>query len=472
MTTKPLVIVGDSILDIDLQGSATRLSPEAPVPVVDTERLVQRPGGAGLAALLAARTETGVVLITGIAADDAGRQLTGLLAAAGVRVLALPMSGSTVTKVRIRARGQSMLRVDRGDAAPLNRPLPAEAAQALADARAICVADYGAGITALPGIRTALTELASRVPVVWDPHPRGAPPVPGCALVTPNHEEARHFCGASASGDGGELLLQRWDAAAVCITRGAHGARVYGPQATARHVGIPEGAAAGAADVCGAGDRFAVAAAVALAAGADAVAAVQAAVADAARFVATGGAAAVSSPVPADGSDALTSGSRLEDSATVDAMSLAERLRRSGRTVVATGGCFDLLHTGHIRLLRQARELGDALVVLVNSDSSVRALKGAGRPVMRDVDRARVLTALACVDAVAIFDGPTPERLLESLRPDVWVKGGDYVATELPEAEVVCRHGGEVVILPTVAGYSSSRLIAAASSGRADIERC
>jgi rfaE bifunctional protein nucleotidyltransferase chain/domain/rfaE bifunctional protein kinase chain/domain len=469
MTTKPLVIVGDSILDVDILGSASRLSPEAPVPVVDAEQQVQRPGGAGLAALLAARTETQVVLITGVAPDDAGRRLHDLLVAAGVSVLPLPMSGTTVTKTRIRARGQSMLRVDRGDAAPIDGPLPVEAAQALARARAICVADYGAGVTALPAVRAALTESASRIPVVWDPHPRGPAPIPGCALVTPNHEEARHFCGSA--GDGGEALLQKWGAAAVCITRGARGARVYGPGMGARHVGIPKGSAGGAADVCGAGDRFAVAAAVALGAGADPIAAVEAAVADAARFVAAGGAAAVSTPVPAHGSDVLTEGTRLDDPAAVDAVALAARLRRDGRTVVATGGCFDLLHTGHIRLLRQARELGDALVVLVNSDASVRALKGAGRPVMRDVDRARVLAALACVDAVTIFDGPTPERTLEALRPDIWVKGGDYLAAELPEADVVYRHGGEVVILPTVAGYSSSRLIAAASSGRTTTER-
>lgn len=471
MITKPLAIIGDSILDVDILGSASRLSPEAPVPVVDAERQVQRPGGAGLAAVLAARTEAQVVLITGIASDDAGRRLHELLVAAGVRVLALPMSGMTVTKTRIRARGQSMLRVDRGDAAPIDGPLPAAVTHVLAGARAICVADYGAGVTALPAIRAALTDSASRVPVVWDPHPRGAAPVPGCALVTPNVEEARHFCGPTTSGDGGEALLQKWGAGAVCITRGAHGARVYGPRTGPHHVGVPQGSAAGAADVCGAGDRFAVAAAVALGDGADPVAAVQAAVAVAARFVAAGGAAAVSTPVCAKGSDVLVEGSRLEDPAAVDAVALAARLRRDGRTVVATGGCFDLLHTGHIRLLRQARELGDALIVLVNSDASVRALKGAGRPVMRDADRARVLAALACVDAVTIFEGLTPERMLETLRPDIWVKGGDYVAAELPEADVVYRHGGEVVILPTVAGYSSSRLIAAVTSGRTTIER-
>lgn len=465
MTIKPLLIVGDSILDIDILGSASRLSPEAPVPVVDAERLVQRPGGAGLAALLAARTETAVVLITGIADDDAGRQLHDLLADSGVRVLALPMSGTTVSKIRIRARGQSMLRVDRGDGAPINRPLAGEVTEALAGARAICVADYGAGLTALPAIRAALTESARRVPTVWDPHPRGAPPVPGCTLVTPNHEEARNFC-ADSPGDGGEVLLQRWAAGAVCITRGAQGARVYLPQAVVHQVGIPRGAGTGATDVCGAGDRFAVAAAVALGAGAGAVEAVRTAVGDAARFVSAGGAASVSTPLSAKGSDVLAGATGLVDTSTVDPLAMAARLRRRGGTLVATGGCFDLLHTGHIRLLRQARELGDALIVLVNSDASVRALKGSGRPIMRDADRARVLAALACVDAVAIFDGPTPERILEDLRPDIWVKGGDYEATELPEADVVYRHGGEVMILPTVAGYSSSRLIAAATSRR------
>ncbi|MDO2358232.1 bifunctional heptose 7-phosphate kinase/heptose 1-phosphate adenyltransferase, partial [Mycobacterium avium] len=260
-TSKPLVVVGDSMLDVDILGSATRLSPEAPVPVVDAERHVQRPGGAGLAALLAARTEAPVVLITGIADDDAGRALHDLLSCSGVRVLALPVSGTTVCKIRIRARGQSVLRLDRGDATPVDGPLPAAAADALADARAICVADYGAGVTALPAVRAALTESARHVPVVWDPHPRGAPPVPGCALVTPNHEEARGFCHDDGSGDGGEALLRTWAADAVCITRGAQGARVYEPRAGVHRVAIPQRAAPAAGDVCGAGDRFAVAAA-------------------------------------------------------------------------------------------------------------------------------------------------------------------------------------------------------------------
>ncbi|WP_111508761.1 D-glycero-beta-D-manno-heptose 1-phosphate adenylyltransferase [Mycobacterium kyogaense] len=453
----PLVVVGDALLDVDIDGSATRLSPEAPVPVVDVEAGWHRPGGAGLAAALAARTHGNVVLVTGIADDAAGRHLAGLLASAGVRVLALPMRGSTVTKTRVRAGGQSVVRIDRGDAVPLAGPLPRGVADALSEAGAICVADYGRGVAALPALRDALSDAARTIPVVWDPHPRGADPVPGCRVVTPNEAEAQHFCGAGRNT--GEVLRARWGVDAVCVTLGARGARVFGPDGARTHVGIPERVAAGAVrkDACGAGDRFAVAITDALAGGADTVAAVTAAVDAAARFVAAGGAAGVSTPAPA------AHGSPLADPEP-DAMALAERLRGEGRTVVATGGCFDLLHTGHIRLLRTARELGDALIVVINSDDSVRTLKGPSRPVMTADDRARVLTALACVDAVAVFDEPTPERILDRLRPDIWVKGGDYTADTLPETDVVARYGGDVVIVPTVAGYSSSALIAAARS--------
>ena len=229
-----------------------------------------------------------------------------------------------------------------------------------------------------------------------------------------------------------------------------------------KHVAAPETTGTGRGDTCGAGDRYAVAAALALADGNDAVAAVSAAVDAASRFVATGGAAGVSTtmPMPSEFGFAPT------DTAVTGmpaVLALADRVRQRGGTLVATGGCFDLLHTGHVRLLRRARELGDALVVLINSDDSVRALKGAGRPVVTAADRARVLGALACVDGVAIFDEGSPAAALERLRPEIWVKGGDYTGVKLPEAEVMSRHGGEVVLLPTVPGYSSSKLIAAAA---------
>ncbi|TFV58628.1 D-glycero-beta-D-manno-heptose 1-phosphate adenylyltransferase [Mycobacterium sp. PS03-16] len=460
---EPLVIIGDSMLDVDVEGNATRLSPEAPVPVVDAERVWHRPGGAGLAAVLAARADRDVVLVTALADDADGRSLVTLLEDAGVRVVALPMTGSTVCKTRIRAGGQSMLRLDHGDGTAAGGDLPAEVRDVLDGARAVCVADYGRGVTAHPGVRALLTEVAERVPIVWDPHPRGAVPTPGCWLVTPNQSEAERF---SERGDSdahsAERLRQRWRAHAVCVTLGAGGA-VLASEAGSVHIPVPAaaGASHGRRDTCGAGDRFAVAATQAFGAGDDAAAAVSAAVEAASRFVATGGAVGVSQAVAVD---QTRPGAAQSGALTGSVTEVRDRLRRRGGTLVATGGCFDLLHTGHVRLLHQARQLGDALVVLLNSDDSVRSLKGPRRPVMAAEDRARVLAALACVDAVVIFDEHSPEEALERLRPDIWVKGGDYTENDLPEAGVVRRHGGEIVLLPTVAGYSSSNLIAAARS--------
>ena len=459
---EPLVVIGDSMLDVDIEGTATRLSPEAPVPVVDAERVWHRPGGAGLAAVLGARVDRDVVLVTALADDADGHSLVSLLEEAGVRVVGLPLTGSTVCKTRIRAEGHSMLRLDHGDGTAAGGDLPDEVAEVVQQARAVCVADYGRGVCAHPGVRQLLTEVVEQVPVVWDPHPRGATPVPGCRLVTPNQSEAERF---SERGDSdahsAERLRQRWRAHAVCVTLGAGGA-VLASEAGSVHIAVPAsaGVSTGRRDTCGAGDRFAVAATQAFGVGDDASAAVAAAVESASRFVATGGAVGVSRPVAVGGSGrGVTQSSALIG----DITEFCDRLRRRGGTLVATGGCFDLLHTGHVRLLHQARQLGDALVVLLNSDDSVRALKGPSRPVMAAEDRARVLAALACVDAVVIFDESSPEAALERLRPDIWVKGGDYTENDLPEAGVVRRHGGEVVLLPTVAGYSSSNLIAAAN---------
>ncbi len=453
---KPLVVLGDTLLDVDAEGTAERLCPEAPVPVVDLTARRRRPGGAGLAALLAARSAAEVVLVTPLGDDEGGHALTGLLEP-DVTVLPLPLHGTTVCKTRVRAGGQSLLRLDSGDGTATTDPLPARVREVLEDAGAILVADYGRGLTRHSDVRRLLRELAERIPVVWDPHPRGAQPVPGARLVTPNLAEARAvLAGHEEPAELAKLLRGHWHADAVAVTVGSRGAvladglgETTAPiPATARTPGHT------APDTCGAGDRFAAAATAALLGGADTTEAVVSAVEAAARFVAAGGATALSTnegPVP-------------DPQPATDAFGLARRVRETGGRLIATGGCFDLLHPGHVSLLRQARALGDALVVCLNSDASVRGLKGPGRPLVRDRDRARLLTALSFVDAVAVFDEASPTAVLEKLRPDVWVKGGDYADANLPEREVVERHGGEVVLVPTVPGYSTSRLVAAAAS--------
>ncbi|MGW0160111.1 PfkB family carbohydrate kinase [Mycobacterium sp. NPDC003323] len=465
MTGPRLLVIGDSMLDIDIDGTASRLSPEAPVPVVDGERVSRRPGGAGLAAALAARHGAAVTLVTAVGDDEHGHTLCRLLADSGVEVIALPLSGGTACKTRVRADGQNVVRLDQGAGTAAPSTLSGGLAELGGSMDAVVVADYGRGVSADAGIRTLLTGIAENIPVVWDPHPRGATPTAGAALITPNEAEAQHFSHPDQPVSA-EDLRRRWNARAVCVTLGHRGAMVATGSGSCTHLAPPQRVAA-RADACGAGDRFAVAAAMALAAGADAAAAAASAVEAATRFVIAGAAGSVSTVTSLSvGPDPLAGGVPALGMAPIfdHIGEVAPGLRRRGGRLVATGGCFDLLHTGHVRLLHRARELGSALVVLLNSDDSVRALKGSTRPVMPAQDRARVLAALACVDAVCIFDELSPESALAELRPDIWVKGGDYTAADLPEADVVRAHGGDVVLLPTLAGYSSSRLIAAARS--------
>ncbi|MEV0349655.1 PfkB family carbohydrate kinase [Nonomuraea sp. NPDC050680] len=447
----PLVVIGDTLLDLDVEGDTERLCPDAPVPVLDVAAEHARPGGAGLAALLAARDGAEVVLITAIGDDPPGRRLCGLLSAE-VELVRLPLRGSTVRKTRVRARDQTLLRMDTGDgrAGYAHGCQPAEA---LARAAVVLVSDYGRGVA---GVARGLLR-AAEAPIVWDPHPKGEEPVPGCALLTPSEPEARQLCAHPYHGpdQAARRLLRDLRAQAVAVTLGPRGAALAiqggGP---ARRVPAP--VLASVRDVCGAGDRFAGAAALALGDGADAEEAVTTGVSAASRFIEGGGAASV-------GGAARRPGVRLAEQRLGDrprtALEVAELTHANGGRLIATGGCFDLLHAGHVSLLRRARALGDALVVCVNSDESVRRLKGPTRPVVDVRDRVEVLRALGCVDAVLVFDEDTPAAVIERLRPDVWVKGGDYEGDVLPESAVLRRLGAETVVLSTLPGRSTTNLI-------------
>lgn len=446
--TRPLVVVGDALLDVDLVGSASRLTPDAPVPVVEDVERRERPGGAALAAVIAAAaTSREVVLVAPVDSDDGADRLRALLAGR-VRLVEIPAGGGTAVKQRIRVGDHSVVRLDSGAPVATLGPLPAEAAEVIRDAAAVLVADYGRGTTAAPDVRSALA--GARGPVVWDPHPRGADPVRGVRLVTPNGAEAARLVpdvpgeGLAAVGARAEALIERWGVGAVAVTMGARGALLsYGPGAPMVVPAVP----VTGGDPCGAGDSFAAAAALALADGAVTGEAVASAVAFASAFVGRGGATAWDRESPADAVPE------------VGADAVIARVRAAGGTVVATGGCFDLLHPGHVATLRAARGLGDCLVVCINSDDSVRRLKGPSRPLTSAPDRARVLEALEFVDAVVVFDEDTPSAVLERLRPDVWAKGGDYAGADLPEAAVLRTWGGQAVVLPYLDGHSTTALV-------------
>jgi rfaE bifunctional protein nucleotidyltransferase chain/domain len=459
-----IVVLGDALLDRDVEGRSERLCPDAPVPVVDELRSRPRPGGAGLAAALAAAAGSPVTLVTALAPDPAGAELGRALLAAGVDLVDLGLDGTTPEKIRVLDGGRPLLRLDRGRGGEVGSPLPPSALRgAIAAAGAVLVSDYGHGVAAHSGVREALAERPDGVPLVWDPHPRGADPIAAVTVATPNLDEAARLRGRPAPRDEEGIaglaleLVSAWRAGAVCVTRGGDGALLAGDDGSVGSHGL--GAVEG--DPCGAGDRFAVEVASVLAAGGGREQAVRAAVAAAAEFVAAGGAraaTAIAPPAPAliEADDQGVGRSPLSIGPALD---LARRVRAGGGRVVATGGCFDLLHAGHLRSLEAARGFGDCLVVLLNGDSSVRRLKGEGRPLVGELERAAMLKGLRCVDEVAIFDEATPVEALRLLRPDVWAKGGDYALEDLPEADAIASWGGQVAILPAVAGRSTTRLI-------------
>jgi rfaE bifunctional protein nucleotidyltransferase chain/domain/rfaE bifunctional protein kinase chain/domain len=481
-TDGPLVVVGDALLDRDVDGQVRRLCPDAPAPVLEDQVPVCRPGGAALAALMAARDGVPVVLVAPLGDDEASQRVLGLLASA-MTVVRLPLEGSLPEKTRFRAGGRTLLRADRGDgglASGANGGLD-EAADAIASAGTLLVSDYGRGVTADRKIRAALEKQAGRVPLVWDPHPRGAAPVPHARLVTPNHAEAAALAGLTGppaltpAAAAAHYLGQRWSADAVAITLGEQGAVLV--QGGTGPLVVPA-ERFDVTDPCGAGDRFAAAAAVALRAGAVPSEAVTSAVAAASQYLADGGVARYSSPEGAGGLQG-SGGSRgsvrspreqqqsqefaeMDGMRKPDAAALAQKVRSAGGTVVATGGCFDVLHAGHVSLLETARSLGDCLIVCLNSDASVRRLKGDGRPLNHVADRTAVLAALGSVDAIAVFDEDTPCAVLDQLRPDIWVKGGDYDGRDLPEAGLLETWGGVAVTVPYLSGRSTTRLAEAA----------
>lgn len=478
-----LVVVGDVLLDADYEGSAGRLSPDAPVPVVDVDAVRRRAGGAGLVARMLASDGIDVELVTVLSDDESAPALSDALD--GISVVSGPSGAPTPVKTRIRAGGQAVVRFDQGGG---EAPVPTVTdgmLEAIRGADAVVVADYGRGLTRNEDLRLVLERIAAEIPVVWDPHPAGAAPVPGVAAVTPNISEALRAVGKDDDRPGvasataaAEVLLRQWNVQSVIVTMGEQGALLYTANSLPQLVPAP---AVSAGDPCGAGDRFSSGLAHTLMLGEGLHTAATAAVQQCASFLAAGGVAALGAVQPTNATresgSAPEYGTAAEPSAGLgtglaatqepaeltgpgmQAFRTAEHVRENGGTVVATGGCFDLLHAGHARTLSAARKLGDCLIVCLNSDDSVTRLKGPQRPIMEEQDRVELLLSLECVDAVLVFDEDTPEAALNMLRPDIWAKGGDY--DHLPEAALLQTWGGTTVTLPFYPARSTTHLAAA-----------
>ena len=462
-----VLVVGDVLLDEYLYGEPDRLCREAPVPVVTVRQRQAVPGGAGNAAANASALGAHVRVLSVVGDDAAGHVLTDALADGGVDVRAVVVDAArtTVAKRRLSAGDQMVARFDEGGAARLTETakesLLARLAEMFAAADVVLVSDYGCGVLD-DEVVAALARLQQADPrvLVVDAHDVAPYSGIGATALTPSYDEVRALLAdAPHGGDRAEAVLAQRDrlhevtgAQVVAVTLDRDGAVVSErgrppyrtwtrPAPTSR--------------TCGAGDSFTAAFALALAVSGEASVAAEAAQAAAAVVSAREGTSVCSADDLREHLAGTTT--KLEPVGR-----LAERIsfqRRQGRRVVFTNGCFDLLHRGHVDLLNRAKALGDVLVVGLNSDESIRELKGPDRPINRLEDRARVLAALSPVDHVVAFDDPTAAGLIQVLQPDVYVKGGDYTPAMLPEAEHVEAYGGVVHILPYLEGRSTTSMI-------------
>ena len=430
-----------------------------PAPVVAVADRLDVPGGAANTAVNLAALGAEVRVVGAVGDDEAGRALRALLTDAGVDVagIATLPGVPTTVKTRVGAGDQVLLRFDEG--APLTEADQALVAAALTaavrGADALLVCDYGMEATAGP-VRHAVQRNRPAVLVV-DAHDLAPWAASAPTAVTPNAGETERLLGASLGVDrvtaaqaAGDALRALTGAEGVIVTLDRDGTVVHGPGVPSRTFARP----APESMANGAGDTFAAALLRALAAGCD--------LHDAARFAQLAADVAVrqtgTSVVTGDALEAsLAEGVRLLDERALVAALRAERL--AGRRIVFTNGCFDVLHLGHISYLKQAKQLGDVLVVAVNDDDSTARLKGPGRPINPAADRAGVLAELSSVDYVTVFAQDTPIHLIETIEPDVYTKGGDYTPQMLVETPVVEAHGGQVKLVGWVSQHSTTGML-------------
>lgn len=457
-----VLVAGDLMLDRYWHGATSRISPEAPVPVVRVEGIEERIGGAGNVALNIAALGAGAEVLGYCGADEAGTGLTGLLEQAGIdcrveRVAGLP----TITKLRVLSRHQQLIRLDfeQGFHGVDPAVLTARFAARLPEVQAVVLSDYGKGT--LHHIRPLIEAArAAGKPILIDPKGGDFDKYRGATLITPNRAEFEAVAGPCRDDD--ELaakarhLAERLDLDALLITRGEQGMTLVRRDAPDLHL---PARAKEVYDVTGAGDTVIAVLAAGLAAGLALAEATPLANLAAGLVVGKLGTASVGLEELAQ---ALPGGptQRRGAIALSDLLPILDAARRQGERIVATNGCFDILHPGHIRYLREARALGDRLVVLVNGDASVRRLKGPERPIHPLAHRMEMLAALAAVDWVVPFEDDTPRAAIGHILPDVLVKGGDYADIgAIAGHDLVLAHGGEVKLLSFVDGYSTTRLI-------------
>lgn len=457
-----VLVLGDIMLDRYWEGGASRISPEAPVPVVKVEQITDRPGGAGNVALNIAALGASASLLGYTGDDEMADSLQDMLGGAGVHCAFTRVAGyPTITKLRVISRRQQLIRLD------FEEPAPPPDSTSLADdlqsqldgCGALVLSDYAKGALDQPGPLIAAATNRG-VPVLVDPKGADFACYRGATLLTPNLHEFEAVVGRCTSEGElvarGQNLMQELDLGALLVTRGEHGMTLLRPGVEELHL---PARAREVFDVTGAGDTVIGVLAASVAGGASLPQAVALANIAASIVVGKLGTAVVSAPELRRAVQQEQGSER--GAVTLDQLQVSVADARShGERLVFTNGCFDIIHAGHVSYLEQARQLGDRLIVAVNSDESVRRLKGRGRPINPADRRMAVLAGLEAVDWVVCFTDDTPTSLLQVLQPDVLVKGGDYQNKEdIVGWEIVEAYGGEVQVMDVVDSVSTTAIV-------------
>jgi rfaE bifunctional protein kinase chain/domain/rfaE bifunctional protein nucleotidyltransferase chain/domain len=463
-----LLVIGDAVLDAWMYAGCGRLAREAPVPVHEVDHVDWAPGSAANCAANAAALGAQVELAAIVGADESGERLRRILRDSGVddSAIVVDSARSTTTKSRLVVDGQVMSRFDTeahaGWSASALARLGDRTIERLEHVDAVLVADYGNGALTEGFIRRFCRERNRlRGPLVVDGHDFHRWDDCRVTAMTPSASEVNAPSAARTKAERvehltarSEELLREWHCDMLLTTVDSDGTLLHRwgrPPYRTRAV------AHATQQTCGAGDTVSAAFALALAAGAEPEAAADLAQQAAGVVVDEPGTSCCTAAALLDRSRGLDDG--LGVTSTSELREQVAAHRAAGRRIVFTNGCFDILHAGHVEYLRQARALGDVLVVALNSDASIRRLKGEDRPIVPEAERAGLLAALRSVDHVVLFDTESPRDLIELVRPDVYVKGGDYNVDMLPEAPLVERLGGEVVLVDYIGGRSTTQMV-------------
>ncbi len=460
-----VLVIGDVMLDQYWHGGTSRISPEAPVPVVLVHHMDERPGGAANVALGVAALGASTHLLGLIGSDLAGDTLEKLLLkqAVSFQFDRIP-DHTTITKLRVLSRNHQMIRLDMEK--PFSKELQATALlqanfeRALPDVNMVILSDYGKG-TLYHSKELIRIARAHQVPVLVDPKSTDFSIYQGASVITPNLKEFEAVVGRSCQSidvmvSEALKLLSQYEIGALVITRSEQGLSVILANGEVTHV---PAIAREVHDVTGAGDTVVAMLAVGLASGFTLVEAATLGNIAASIVVGKIGATTVSVQEieTALGNDEPSALGVMDEA---DLLAAVRISKAKGERLVFTNGCFDILHAGHVLYLEQAKRLGDRVIVAVNVDATVAKLKGANRPINPLADRMQVLAGLRSVDWVVSFSEDTPERIIRNICPDVLVKGGDYKdVTVLPGAEFVLSKGGSVQILGVKEGCSTTEII-------------